>query len=76
VETFWHPAREAEEYKRATGKNFEEVQYILRLRGRGAFDVVIVPHKWGTRPTDLAITRTPDGALSLIRGASSTKLPE
>jgi hypothetical protein len=39
----WHQGREVEEYKRTTGKSFEESQYILRLRGSSAFDVLTVP---------------------------------
>jgi hypothetical protein len=71
---FWHPTREADEYKRATGNSFEEAQYILRLRGTGVFDVLIVPYRRGRRPPDLAITRTPDGVLSLVRGGKSLML--
>ena len=73
---FWHPTREADEYKQATGKKFEEAQYILRLRGTGPFDVVIVPYRRGRRPPDLMITRTSDGVLSLLRGGKSTTLAD
>ena len=73
---FWHPTREADEYKQATGTKFEEAQYILRLRGTGAFDVVIVPYRRGRRPSDLAITRTSDGVLSVLRGGKTTALAD
>jgi hypothetical protein len=73
---FWHPTREADEYKQATGKKFEEAQYILRLRGTGPFDVVIVPYRRGRRPPDLVITRTSDGVLSLLRGGKTTTLAD
>ena len=46
-------ARQASTSKRPA--MFEEAQYILRLRGIGAFDDC---------PPDLAITRSPDGVLS------------
>jgi hypothetical protein len=72
---FWHTTREAEEYKLATGTSFEEAQYILRLRSRGAFEVVIVPYRAGTRPSDLAITRAANGELSLIRRGNIRTLP-
>jgi hypothetical protein len=57
-------------------KVFEETQYILRLRGSRVFDVLIVPHHAGTRPADLAMTRTSHGELSLIRGENTTMLPD
>src|SRR5262249_19572720 len=73
---FSHPNREAVEYKRATGTNFEEAQYILRLRGTGPFDVLIVPYHKGRRPSDLAVTRTFDGMLSVLRGGKATALTD
>lgn len=73
---FWHPTREADEYRQATGEKFEEAQYILRLRSTGAFDVVIVPYRRGRRPPDLVVTRTPDGVLSLLRGGKTTTLAD
>jgi hypothetical protein len=73
---FWHTTREAGEYKLATGKSFEEAQYILRLRGRGAFEVVIVPYRAGMRPSDLTITRTSRGELSLVRNGNMRTLPD
>ncbi len=73
---FWHPTRETDEYKQATGKKFEEAQYILRLRGTGPFDVVIVPYRRGRRPPDLVVTRTFDGTLSLLRGGKTTTLAD
>jgi hypothetical protein len=73
---FWHTTRESVEYEAATGKRFEEAQYILRLRSRGAFEVVIVPYRAGTRPSDLAIARTGHGELSLIRDGNTTTLSD
>jgi hypothetical protein len=73
---FWHPGREAGEYNQATGSKFEEAQYILRLRGTGAFEVLIVPYHRGRRPQDLAVTRTSDGLLSVLRGGKTTALAD
>jgi hypothetical protein len=54
----------------------EEARYILRLRGTGPFDVLIVPYRRGSRPPDLAITRTSDGVLSVLRGGKTTVLAD
>ncbi len=51
----WHPGREAQEYRDANGgRNFEESQYILRIRGEQGFRVVIVAWPKGRKPQDLA----------------------
>ena len=60
----------------ATGKKFEESQYILRLRGTDAFDVLIVPYRTGMRPTDLGIARTSQGVIWLSRGGKITVLAD
>jgi hypothetical protein len=73
---FWHPTPEADQYKRATGTKFEEAQYILRVRGNSAFDVVIVPYHRGRRPSDLAVMRVSDGVLSVLRGGKTTTLAD
>ena len=73
---FWHPSAEASQYMAATGKKFEEAQYILRLRGTDAFDVLIVPYRTGMRPTDLGIARTSQGGIWLSRGGKITVLAD
>ena len=73
---FWHPTPEADEYKQTTGRKFEEAQYIVRLRGTGPFDVVIVPYRRGGRPPDLVLTQNPDGVLSLLRNGKTTTLAD
>ncbi len=73
---FWHPGREAGEYQQATGTKFEEVQYILRLRGTGPFDIVLVPYYRGKRPPDLVIRRNSDDVLSLLRGGKTITLTD
>jgi hypothetical protein len=72
---FWNPTREADEYKLATGRKFEEAQYILRVRGASAFDVLIVPYR-GKRPPDLTVMRISDGVLSVLRGGKTTALAD
>jgi hypothetical protein len=73
---FWNPTRETGEYQNATGKKFEEAQFILRLRGTDAFDVLILPYRRGARPSDLAIARASDGVLSVLRRGKSTVLAD
>jgi hypothetical protein len=72
---FWNPIREADEYKLTTGRKFEEAQYILRVRGTSAFDVLIVPYR-GRRPSDLTVMRTSDGVLSVVRGGKTTAVAD
>jgi hypothetical protein len=43
----WHPGLEAGEFEQAHGRAFEERQYILRLLGGEAFDVLVVPRRSG-----------------------------
>jgi hypothetical protein len=73
---FWHPGRELGEYQQPTGTKFEEAQYILRVRGTATFDVLIVPYRRGRRPPDLAVTRTLDGVLSIVRGGKIAALAD
>jgi hypothetical protein len=73
---FWHPNGESVEYEQANGTRFEEAQYILRLSGTGGFDVLIVPYHKGSRPPDLAITRTSNGILSVLSGGKTTVLAD
>jgi hypothetical protein len=73
---FWRPPLEGFEYKQATGREFEEAQHILRLRGTGPFDVVIVPYRRGRRPPVLVLTQTLDGVLSLLRDGKTITLAD
>ncbi|GAB4195258.1 MAG: hypothetical protein OHK0013_01250 [Sandaracinaceae bacterium] len=68
-----HPTREMNEFRDATGRTFEERQYILRLRSSGPFDVIIVPYRAGARPADLSLTAS-GGTLRLTRGGHTRDL--
>lgn len=68
-----HPTRESDEFRAATGRSFEERQYIFRLRSAGPFDVVIVPYRASMRPADLAVTAS-GGSLRLTRSGRTTDL--
>jgi hypothetical protein len=76
VEALLAPDPGGRRVRASDGTKFEEAQYILRLRGTGAFDVLIVPYRAGTRPSDLAVTRTSDGVLSVLRGGKFTALAD
>ncbi len=67
-------AREKSEFLEATGRPFEERQYILRLRSAGPFDVVLVPYRGGERPADLAVTGFGSN-LRLTRNGRTAELP-
>lgn len=43
----WHPTPEADEFRRAQGRPFEERQHVLRLLGGEAFEMVMVPWRSG-----------------------------
>jgi len=53
-----HPSAEAAQFQRTNGQPFHEQQYILRIRGTGALETLIVPSRPGTTPP--AISRNAD----------------
>jgi hypothetical protein len=53
----WANGTEAGQYKQATGRAFEEKQYILRIKTAGPCDVVVVPYRTGQRPTGLNVVQ-------------------
>ena len=64
----YHPDREEQEYRDATGEpTFEELQYILRIKTAGPCDTVVVPYR--TRPAGLNVTQT-TGGLNLVTTAT------
>ncbi len=71
----WHPGREAGEFQRAQGRRFTESQYVLRVLGTTAFDVVLVPRRKGATP-DSVIVRDRGDAVELVRAASRLRLHE
>jgi len=53
-----HPSPEAAQFQRVNGQPFHEQQYILRIRGTGALETLIVPSRPGTAAP--AITQNAD----------------
>jgi hypothetical protein len=66
----WHPTPEQDEFRRATGRPFEERQDIFRLKGDGAFQMLLVPYRRGKKPDDLKVTA--DGDRLLLLGPKAT----
>jgi hypothetical protein len=54
-------------------REFRERQHVLRVRGNGPFEVVIVPFRAGKRPAGLAVETTADGTV-LVRDGVTLKL--
>lgn len=54
----WHPSTEMAQFQRVNGRPFREQQYILRVRGTGPLETLIVPSRPGTAPP--VITRNGD----------------
>jgi hypothetical protein len=57
----WAPGHEQSQYRAATGKTFEEKQYILRIKTAGPGDVAIVPYLTDHRPTGLNVVQVTGG---------------
>ncbi|HTE21306.1 MAG TPA: hypothetical protein VK689_23315, partial [Armatimonadota bacterium] len=65
----YHPHTEQAEFEKANGRPFEERQHILRIRGSGGFNALILPYPKGKRPDDLKVTR--QGAETVITGGGA-----
>jgi hypothetical protein len=50
----WHPSFEMAQFQRVNGQPFHEQQYILRVRGTGPLQTLIVPSRPGGRPPTIA----------------------
>jgi hypothetical protein len=57
----WANGAEAGQYLAATGKRFEEKQYILRIKTAGPCDTVLVPYPTGRRPANLNVVQVSGG---------------
>src|SRR5205807_2202624 len=51
----WHPSREQTQFAQANGREFEERQHILRIKGTGPFQVLILPYRKGQKRNDLQV---------------------
>jgi hypothetical protein len=60
----WHPSREQAEFAQANGRQFEERQHILRIKGTGPFQTLILPYRKGQRRSDLQVKQ--DGTKVII----------
>jgi hypothetical protein len=56
----WHPLQEQSEFTQANGRAFEERQHILRIKGNGPFQTLILPYRKGQKRGDLQVKQ--DGA--------------
>jgi hypothetical protein len=68
----WVPNREQEEFQKAHGRPFEERQHILRMKGNGAFHVLLLPYRRGTKPADLRVKQDGGRLLVTSRGGTTT----
>jgi hypothetical protein len=68
----WHPNREQGEFGKANGRPFEERQHILRIRGYGAFQVLILPYRKGEKREDLRVQQ--DGSNVVITAGDETTI--
>ncbi|MHB9132054.1 MAG: Ig-like domain-containing protein [Armatimonadota bacterium] len=66
----WHPGVEQSQFLTANGRSFEETQHILRIRGGGAFNVLLLPYRKGLARADQTVTQ--NGATVTITGGGET----
>ncbi len=69
----WAPGGEAGEFKRATGRPFEECQHILRIRGEGGFVVAIFPWRKGDAARNVMV-RGEGGKMIVSEGGQVTAI--
>jgi hypothetical protein len=69
----WHPLPEQAEFAQANRRAFEEHQHLLRLKGQGPFQVLLLPYRKRERPDDLLVQQ--DGeTLHITSGGAVTLL--
>ena len=69
----WHPGTEAGQFQRANGRRFEERQDILRIRGKGGFKVLLLPHRKDDPAPELKV-ETEGEAIKIASGGQTTIL--
>jgi hypothetical protein len=68
----WAPSIEGSEFKAATGQSFSEQQDVLRIRGSGAFETLILPYHHGQRPPDLQVKLVGNQVVVTANGGTTT----
>lgn len=66
----WAPSAEANQFRTANGRGFEERQHILRLKGNQGLTLILVPWLKGQKPAGLQVTQTATNVM--VTTASST----
>jgi hypothetical protein len=51
----WHPNQEQDEFMRSNGRPFEERQHILRIKGNGPFQVIMLPYRKGQKRDEVQV---------------------
>jgi hypothetical protein len=65
----WAPTNEQDQFRRANGHAFVEQQDILRLRGTGSFNLLLLPRHKGEKQ-DSVVTR--DGSRLIVKSGAGT----
>lgn len=71
----WHPGPEQAEFQAAQGREFEERQHILRVKGTGAFQVLILPQRKEEPRDDVRVVQEGD-VVRITSGTGETILAE
>ncbi|MBW3624321.1 MAG: hypothetical protein KY468_13015 [Armatimonadetes bacterium] len=71
----WHPNNEQVQYRAAHGRDFEERQHILRIRGNGPFNAILLPYRKGEKPEGRTVTRE-GGKIVVRRGEDILTMDE
>jgi hypothetical protein len=64
----WHPEQEKAEFRNAGGRNFEERQHILRIKGNGLSQVLIVPYRKGQKREAFEVKQ--EGSRNIFRAGA------
>lgn len=66
------PGAEASQYQAATGRSFEERQDILRIKGNGPFQTLLLPYRHGQRPSNLQVRQSGSNLVITANGGTTT----